>query len=78
MGKEMKQNCRIIFVRRAKAAMSKEEIKAIIERLQGDIQRLESLTGKQRKKGTAFVIREKQDAIEQYKLLLEGKGNEQQ
>jgi hypothetical protein len=43
--------------------MSREEIQQRILKLQEDIQRLDGLKGKQRKKGTAFVIKEKQETI---------------
>lgn len=43
--------------------MNKEEILNQIERLENDIKKLESKTGKNRKKGTAFVIKEKQEFI---------------
>jgi hypothetical protein len=49
--------------------MTNQEIMERIEKLQKDITELESKTGKNRKKGTAFVIREKQDMIQQYKKL---------
>lgn len=42
---------------------SNEEVLKQIERLENDIKTLQSKTGKNRKKGTAFVIKEKQEFI---------------
>lgn len=46
-----------------------EGILNTISRLKADIERLQTLTGKTRKKGTAFLIREKQELLEHYEAL---------
>ncbi len=41
-----------------------------IKRLKADIERLEGLTGKTRKKDTAFLIKEKKELLKHYEELL--------
>jgi hypothetical protein len=45
-------------------------IKNTIKRLKADIEKLSGLTGKTRKKGTAFLLKEKKDLLRYYENLL--------